>query len=63
MNQPGLQIINTVAILSKDMSLPLLVVNKTNKFIKIFRHGLLANISGIHHNVNITNKCQLSNSK
>ena len=55
MNQPGLQIINTVATLSKDTSLPLLVVNNTNKFIKIFRHGLLAKISGIQNNVNITN--------
>ena len=41
-NQPGLQIINTVATLSKDRSLPLLIVNNTNKFIKIYRHGLLA---------------------
>ena len=54
-NQPGLQIINTVATLSKDRSLPLLVVNNTNKFIKIFRHGLLAKISRIQNNVNITN--------
>ena len=54
-NQPGLQIINTEATLSKDRSLPLLVVNNTNKFIKIFRHGLLAKISGIQNNVNITN--------
>ena len=55
MNQPGLQIINTVATLSKDRSLPLLEVNNTNKFIKIFRHGLLAKITGIQNNVNITN--------
>ena len=34
-NQPGLQIINTVATLSKDRSLPLLIVNNINKFIKI----------------------------
>ena len=54
-NQPGLQIINTVAQLSKDRSLPLLIVNNTNKFIKIFRHGLLPKISGIQNNVNITN--------
>ena len=54
-NQPGLQIINTVATLSKDRSLPLLIVNNTNKFIKIYRHGLLAKISGIQNNVNITN--------
>ena len=54
-NQPGLQIINTAATLSKDRSLPLLIVNNANKFIKIHRHGLLANISGIENNVNITN--------
>ena len=54
-NQPGLQIINTVATLSKDRSLPLLIVNNTYKFIKIYRHGLLAKISGIQNNVNITN--------
>ena len=54
-NQPGLQIIIIVAILSKDRSLPLLIVNNKNKFIKIHRHGLLAIISGIQNNVNITN--------
>ena len=48
-NQSGLQIINTVSTLAKDRSLPLLIVNKTNKFIKIYRHGLLANISGIQN--------------
>ena len=52
MNQPGLQIINTVATLFKDRSLPLLIVNNTNKFIKIYRHGLLAKISRIQNNVN-----------
>ena len=54
-NQPGLQIINTVSTLSKDRSLPLLIVNNTNKFIKIFRHGLLARISGIQNNVACVN--------
>lgn len=44
MNQPGLQIINTVSTLAHDRSLPLLNVNNTNKFIKIYRHGLLAKI-------------------
>ena len=46
-----LQIINTVSTLAKDRSLPLLIVNNTNKFIKIYRHGLLANVSGIPNNV------------
>ena len=50
-NQPGLQIINTVSTLAKDRSLPLLIVNNTNKFIKIYRHGLLAKISRIQNNV------------
>ena len=44
-NQPGLQIINTVSTLNRDISLPLLIVNNTNKFIRIYRHGLLARIS------------------
>ena len=29
----------------------MLILNNTNKFIKIYRHGLLANISGIYNNV------------
>ena len=31
----------------------MLIVNNTNKFIKIYRHGLLAKISGIQNNVAI----------
>ena len=50
-NQPDLQIINTISTLAKDRSLPLLIVNNTNKFIKIYRHGLLAKISEIQNNV------------
>ena len=50
-NQPGLQIINTVSTFNKDRSLPLLIVNNTKKFIKIYRHGLLAKFSGIQNNV------------
>ena len=50
-NQPGLQEINTVLTLAKDRSLPLIIVNNTNKFIKIYRHGLLAKIMGIENNV------------
>ena len=49
--QPGLQIINTISTLNKERSLLLLIVNNTNKFIKIYRHGLLAKISGIQNNV------------
>ena len=54
-NQPGLQVINTVSTLTKDRSLPLLIVNSTNKFIKIYRHGLLAKISGIQNNMSSVN--------
>ena len=54
-NQPGLPIINTVSTLNKDRSLPLLIVNNTNKFIKIYRHGLLAKFSGIQNNVATVN--------
>ena len=54
-NQPGLQVINTVSTLAKDRSLPLLIVNNTNKFIKIYRHGLLAKLAGIKNNVSTVN--------
>ena len=54
-NQPGLQTINTVSTLAHDRSLPLLIVNNTNKFIKIYRHGLLAKITGIQNNVSTVN--------
>ena len=50
-NKPGMQIINTISTLNKDRSLPLLIVNNTKMFIKIYRHGLLAKISGIQNNV------------
>ena len=55
MNQPGLQVINTVSTLTKDRSLPLLIVNRTNKFIKLYRHGLLAKISGNQNNMSSVN--------
>ena len=55
-NQPGLQIISTVSTLAKDRSLPLLIVNNRNKFFKSYRHGLLANISGIQNNLASVNR-------
>ena len=55
MNQPGLQVINTVSTLTKDRSLNLLIVNRTNKFIKIYRHGLLAKISGNQNSMSSVN--------
>ena len=54
-SQPGLQVINTVSTLTKYRSLPLLIVNSTNKFIKIYRHDLLAKISGIQNNMSSVN--------
>lgn len=44
-NEPGLKIINSVAKLTRDRTVPLLVVNSTNKFYKIRRHGLVAKLS------------------
>ena len=60
-NQPGLQIINTVSTLAKDRSLPILIVNNANKFIKIYRHGLLAKISGIPERVMQVNSAMQQN--
>ena len=54
-NQPGLQVINIESTLWKDTSLPLLIVNNTNIFIKIYKHGLLAKITGIQNNVPTVN--------
>ena len=61
-NQPGLQIINTVASLTKKMTLPILVVKNTNKFIKIKRHGLIAKITGIQNNATCINSVRTSDS-
>ena len=46
-NEPGLQVINSVTRLSKDRTVPLLIVNSTNKFQKIYRHGLIAKLTGV----------------
>ena len=40
-----------VATLTKNRTLLILVVNNTNKFIKIYRHGLIAKIIGMQNNV------------
>ena len=37
--------------MTKNRTLSILVVNNTNKFIKIYRHGLYAKITGIPNNV------------
>ena len=54
-NQPGLQIIITVATLTKIRTLLISVVNNINKFNKIYRHGLIAKITGIQNNVTCIN--------
>ena len=41
--EPVLQV-NSVSRLRRDRSIPILVTNNTNKFIKIFRHGVLAKV-------------------
>lgn len=53
-NEPGLKVINTVTRLNKDRSVPLLIVNQTNKHLKIYRHGLLARVTPVKEN-NILN--------
>ena len=60
-NLQGLQIINTLSTLAKDRSLPILIVNNTNNFIKIYRHGLLAKISGIQDKVMQVNSAMQQN--
>ena len=42
--EPGLQIVNSVSRLQSDRSILILVVNKTNKTMRIFRHGILAKL-------------------
>ena len=54
-DQPGLQIINTVSSLDKSRTLPVSIVNNTNKYIKIYRHGLLAKITEVQNNVTLIN--------
>lgn len=42
--EPGLTVINTVSTLRNDKNVPILIVNSTNKTMKLFRHGVLAKI-------------------
>ena len=37
--EPGLQVVNSVSKLQSDRSIPILVVNNTNKTMRIFRHS------------------------
>ncbi len=41
--EPGVNIINTVSKLGRDRAVPVLIVNSTNKTMKIVRHGVLGN--------------------
>ena len=46
-NEPGLTVINSVSQLSKNRTVPLLIVNNTNKMYNINRHGLVARVSSV----------------
>ena len=46
--EPGLKVINTVSCLNKNRTIPLLVVNETNRHFKLYRHGLMARISPVN---------------
>ena len=56
--EPGLKIINSVTKLNKDRTMPLLIVNQTNKHIKLYRHGLLARLSHVNES-SIVNTCSV----
>ena len=62
-NQPGLQIINTVATLTIKRTLPILVVKNADKIIKIYRHGLIAKITGTQNNETCINSVIKDNNK
>ena len=46
--ESGLKVINTVSCLNKNRTIPLLVVNETNRHFKLYRHGLMATISPVN---------------
>lgn len=49
-NEPGLRVINSVSTLKNNRTIAFLVVNKTDKHMKIYRHCLLAKIRSIQNN-------------
>ena len=57
-NEPGLKVINCVTTLPQNRTLPLLIVNQTNRHFKIYRHGLLAKIVPVHER-NVINICSV----
>ena len=42
--EPGLEVVDSVSRLGKDRSIPILVTNRTGKFIRIRRHGPIAKV-------------------
>ena len=56
-NEPELKVINCVT-LPQNRTLPLLIVNQTNRDFKIYRHGLFANVVPVHER-NIMNTCSV----
>ena len=56
--EPGLKVINCLTTLSKDRTIPLLVVNETNRHLKIYRHGLIARLSPVNES-NIIDTCSV----
>ena len=48
-NEPGLQIVNSVSVLDRNRNIPFLVVNNTDKYQTIYRHGLVANIQQVEN--------------
>ena len=47
-NEPGLKVINTVLCFSKNRTVPLLVVNKTDRHFKLYMHSLMARTAPIN---------------
>ena len=56
--ESGLKFINCLTTLSKDRTIPLIVVNETNRHLKIYRHGLIARLSPVNES-NIIDTCSV----
>ena len=53
--EPDVSLINSVSILGKDRTIPVMIVNQTNKFIRLPRHGLVGKVEIVSENSEI--KC------
>ena len=53
--EPDVSLINSVSILGKDRTIPAMIVNQTNKFIRLPRHGLVGKVEIVSENSEI--KC------